>query len=103
MAARNNRKADSLSEARLYSRVDVLEHTVDEIKSVLTDFAKEVREYMRTQQNAPRAIPFREIVTTMAATLAVVWGVLKFLDDRDMRAMEVHKYRIEQLERMSAH
>lgn len=92
-------KKEFTHDGRLYARVDVLEHSVSEIKSVLNDFAKEVREYMRHQQSQPRAIPFKEILTTAVATLSLIGGILMFFDNRTDRALEIYKLRIDYLER----
>lgn len=82
--------ADSTShDSRLYARVDVLEHTVDRIDKGVNELAKGFREFVERQSSLPRPIPFKEIVATMGATIAVVFGVLQFLDARATTATEL--------------
>lgn len=94
----SSREKEFTHDGRLYARVDVLEHSVSEIKAVLNDFAKEVREYMKHQQLQPRAVPFKEILATATATLGLMWGILTFFDNRTDKALEIYKWRIERLE-----
>lgn len=90
----------------LTGRVDVLEHTVGELRVAFVDLAKEVRRFMERTNEQPRPIPFKEIITTAAATLGLVVGILSFLDarvDTKLEAknapMAVIQYRIDQLEK----
>jgi hypothetical protein len=101
---------EDIKHQTLSGRVDVLEHAVVDLKNVVTDMSKDLKRFVERVSEQPRPIPFKEIITTAAATLGLLVGVLSFLDARadtkldarmkDQAApMAVLQYRIDQLEK----
>ena len=87
---------DNTSEHR--ARLTVVENQVAEVRETVRDLSSTINKWIKEQSQVPRPIPFKEIITTAAATLAVFAGVMQFLDSRNERSLEVYKYRIEKLE-----
>ena len=89
--------ADDLHDHR--ARLIVVEDKLSRLDQTLTALASEMRHFVQAQANLPRAIPFKEIISTAAATLALVVGILAFLDSRAATEAKLTTYRIEKIER----
>lgn len=88
------------SEARLY----VVEEQLGRLERSVTALSDSIGRYITEQAQAPRAIPFKEIITTAGITFALFVAGLQFLDQRqelatrDMRSLlAIHAKQLERL------
>ena len=81
------------------ARLVVVERAVTDLKESVGELSRTLNKWMQELSRAPRPIPFKEIVVTAAATLAVFASIISFLDSRAESATRLLQYRIEQLER----
>lgn len=66
------------TERPLEARVTLIEENLLRIEKNVAEVVNLIRE----QEREPRAVPFKEIVLTVGATLTVFYGVLRFIDER---------------------
>lgn len=78
------------------ARLVVVEQGLQELKTTVQDLAKSINQYISEQAKAPRPIPFKEIIATAAATLALVGMVMNMFDARVERAVELSASRMKQ-------
>lgn len=88
---------DNTSDHR--ARLVVVERGLEELKGTVNDLAKNINRWISDQANAPRPIPFKEIVVTAGATLAMFYGILQFLDSRSAPHIDALKFRMEKAEK----
>ena len=73
------------------ARLLVVESEVGQVRLLIKDLATDVREALNKQHQAPRAIPFKEIIVSASASFALCVGLLNFmasqneLANRDIR------------------
>lgn len=67
-------------EHEFQARLLVVENDVGQVKSMIVDLTKVVRESIAVHHNAPRAIPFKEIISSVGGTLAVVAIIMNFMN-----------------------
>lgn len=66
------------SEARLY----VVEEQLGRLERSVTNLSESIGRYISEQAQAPRAIPFKEIIATAAITFGLFVAGLNFMDQR---------------------
>lgn len=81
------------------ARLIVVEDGLARLERSVNTLADTLQRYVQEQAKAPRSIPFKEIISTAAATLAFVVGILAFLDSRAATEAKLATYRIERIER----
>jgi hypothetical protein len=100
---------DNTSDHR--ARLVVVEHTLEELKQTVSGLAKTINHHFTELSKQPRALPFKEIVATAGACLAIMVGGLSLLDSRIDKAVELalarqkqelilQQYRVDRLERV---
>jgi len=84
------------------TRVEVLEHTVGEMKNEVTKMSAALTDFVKTRKDPT---DFSSLIRTVAVTVAIVSALFVFLDNRYMMSGEgaadraVLRYRVEQLEK----
>lgn len=85
----------------LVARMSVVESAVDRLERTVNTLAGSMQRYVENQAQQPRPVPFKEIIGTAAASVAIFAAVLAFIDNRQSSHLEVYKYRIEQIEKIA--
>jgi hypothetical protein len=94
-------KNQPITDPKLYARVEVLEHTMQQVATQLSDLNKNFTKFVEKQQDVPRAMPFKEIAGAIVACFAIFFYVETYVSNKVRAGNEQAYYRIEQLERRS--
>ena len=78
----------------LESRHEVFAQGLNRLEKMTEGLTQQFSQFMKEQSQAPRSIPFKEIVTTAAATFALGTTILLFLDNRSQLTNQPHIERV---------
>lgn len=82
------------------TRVELLEHRVENLHGAINGLTDKVSQWMDKQNDIPRPIAYKEIIGSIAATLAAIMVVVTVAGAWIDQRRAVLEYRMSEIERM---